>query len=322
MLELCRARLDSVAFRRQLRGELLRFVKFDAYCVNTVDPETLVITSSIGDGLSEPAARRLFELEETGTDFNPLTALARGPTHVATLAQATAGDVSRSQRMRELFLPLGFGDELRAALVIDGHCWGYLHLFRASTRPVFDATDVVRVERARALVGGALRAACLVGARPPVARVPAVLLLDAQGDLVAENVAARAWLSELAGDVGGTLPHPVHAVRSRVRAGAAAARYRTPAGEWLAFHGSSLRGGVALLLGTPGARELAPLLLLAHGLTAREREVGSLLLGGRSNADIATMLGISLHTTKDHVKAILAKTHAANRAEFAARFAV
>ena len=290
--------------------------------MNTVDPETLVITSSIGDGLSAEAARRLFEIEEAGLDFNPLTELARGPVHVATLTQVTEGDVSRSQRMRELFLPLGYGDELRAALVIDGHCWGYLHLFRASARPAFDATDVARVEQARALIGAALRAACLVGARPAAARSPAVLLLDAHGDLVAENAAAHAWLAELAGDVGGALPHPVHAVRSRSRTGAVVARYRTPAGDWLAFHGSSLRGGVALLLGTPGARELYPLLLLAHGLTARERDVGSLLLGGHSNADIAAALGISLYTAKDHVKVIFEKTRALNRADFAARFAV
>ena len=311
-----------MAFRRQLRGLLLRFVKFDAYCVNTVDPETLVITSSIGDGLSADAGRRLFELEEIGTDFNLLTELARGPVHVATLGQVTGGNVALSQRMHELFLPLGYGDELRAALVVDGYCWGYLHLFRAAGHPPFDVSDVAHIERARPLLGEALRSACLVGAPPTTARLPAVLLLDAQGDLLAETVAARAWLAELAGDVGGALPHPVHAVRSRVRTGAAAARYRTPGGAWLAFHGSSLRGGVALLLGTPGARELAPLLFLAHGLTAREREVGWLLFGGRSNADIAAALGISLYTAKDHVKAIFEKTRAQNRADFAARFAV
>jgi DNA-binding CsgD family transcriptional regulator len=300
----------------------LRYVKFDAYCVNTVDPETLVITSSIGDGLSADVARRLFEIEESGTDFNALTSLARGPVHVATLAQATGGEVTRSQRMRELFLALGFGDELRAALVVDRQCWGYLHLFRAAVSPAFDEIDVACIEQARPLVGGALRAACLVGQRPAISPGPAVLLLDAYGQLAAENGAARAWLGELAGDVGGALPHPIYAVRSRARAGAASARYRTPAGDWLAFHGSSLPGGVALVIGAAGARELAPLLFLAHGLTAREREVAGLLLHGRSNAEIAAALGIGLYTAKDHVKAILEKTQVANRADFAASFAV
>ena len=47
----------------------------------------MVITSSIGDGLPKAAARRLFEIEEAGDDFNQLGLLARGPCHVATLWQ-------------------------------------------------------------------------------------------------------------------------------------------------------------------------------------------------------------------------------------------
>jgi DNA-binding NarL/FixJ family response regulator len=53
-------------------------------------------------------------------------------------------------------------------------------------------------------------------------------------------------------------------------------------------------------------------------LTARESEVLGLIAIGRSNADIATALSISLNTVATHVRNILAKTGCANRTEAAA----
>jgi DNA-binding CsgD family transcriptional regulator/tetratricopeptide (TPR) repeat protein len=53
-------------------------------------------------------------------------------------------------------------------------------------------------------------------------------------------------------------------------------------------------------------------------LTARETEVLGLIAIGRSNADIATALSISLNTVATHVRNILAKTGCANRTEAAA----
>ena len=53
-------------------------------------------------------------------------------------------------------------------------------------------------------------------------------------------------------------------------------------------------------------------------LTAREAEVLRLIAIGRSNADIALALSISLNTVATHVRNILAKTGCANRTEAAA----
>jgi len=50
-------------------------------------------------------------------------------------------------------------------------------------------------------------------------------------------------------------------------------------------------------------------------LTERELEVLPLLASGMSNAEIAQQLTISISTTKHHVRAILSKLGAANRAE-------
>jgi len=325
LVELCGARLDSAGFRRKLREPLAQLIAFDAYCVNTVDPETLVITSSIGDGLSTAAARRLFEIEEQGVDFNQLASLAQGPCQIATLWRATGGRVEQSARMRELFLPLGWHDELRAALVVDGACWGYLHLFRGAGRAPFAERDVARIELARSLLAAALRAACLAGHDASVAKAPGVLMLDAAGEIVVESAAARGWLDACSGDVGGAVPHSVHVLGARLRRSAsgatAMARYRTPAGSWLAVHASQAGQRTALLLGSAHASELTSLLFLAYGLTPREREVGALILRGLGNQAIASSLGLALYTVKDHVQVILEKAGVPSRASFAAKYA-
>jgi DNA-binding NarL/FixJ family response regulator len=54
-----------------------------------------------------------------------------------------------------------------------------------------------------------------------------------------------------------------------------------------------------------------------EGLSVREVEVLRLLARGKSNAQIADELVISLNTVRRHVSNIYAKTGAANRAEAA-----
>ena len=53
-------------------------------------------------------------------------------------------------------------------------------------------------------------------------------------------------------------------------------------------------------------------------LTEREREVLTLIVEGKSNAEIAEELAVSLSTARFHVSAILSKLGATNRAEAAA----
>ncbi len=55
-------------------------------------------------------------------------------------------------------------------------------------------------------------------------------------------------------------------------------------------------------------------------LTDRELEVLRLMVQGRTNADIAREFVVSQGTVKFHVKNILRKLHAANRAEATSRY--
>jgi DNA-binding NarL/FixJ family response regulator len=56
------------------------------------------------------------------------------------------------------------------------------------------------------------------------------------------------------------------------------------------------------------------------GLTRREGQILQLMANGANNADIASRLYIANGTVKSHVKHILRKLGAANRAEAVARW--
>jgi DNA-binding CsgD family transcriptional regulator len=149
---------------------------------------------------------------------------------------------------------------------------------------------------------------------------------------------ARAWLDEL------PLSHfprgPIEEVPSawvvatlvRARAiaegrdqASARVRLRTREGRWLVAHASCLHdsdgaaSGGALVIEPAQAADLAPLFFEAYELSRREKEVARLLARGATTADIGATLFISLHTVRDHVKAILAKVGASSRGELVAK---
>ncbi len=68
-----------------------------------------------------------------------------------------------------------------------------------------------------------------------------------------------------------------------------------------------------VLASTPSAPDRA----LAT-LTAREAEIAELVAEGRTNAEIAKRLGLSVFTVKNHVSNVLTKLHAQTRTEVAA----
>jgi DNA-binding NarL/FixJ family response regulator len=112
--------------------------------------------------------------------------------------------------------------------------------------------------------------------------------------------------------------------RSALRAGARGAVYRdTPPGRLAAALVAVAQG---LVVGEEGfaeparqpARAAAPLL---EPLTPREREVLDLLVEGHTNRRIGERLGISEHTAKFHVNAILGKLGVESRTEAVAEAA-
>ena len=156
-------------------------------------------------------------------------------------------------------------------------------------------------------------------------------MLDERGSLVATTAAGERWLWELSGDERpGVLPLAVAAVVAHLDA---LHRDRTDVlprvhvqsrtGRWVVLHASEMRRAeagrqIAVVVEPASGVELAPLMLLAYGLTPRETEVAQAALQGKTNKATARDLRISEHTVEDHLKAIFTKVGVSTRGELTA----
>ena len=116
----------------------------------------------------------------------------------------------------------------------------------------------------------------------------------------------------------------VMAVGARAAAsGSFRARLRDAHGQWAVLQASPLIGGddgqIAVTIGPATGDQLIGLLLVAYGLTSRERDICREVIAGYSTADIAGRLFISAHTVQDHLKSVFTKVGVRSRGELVAR---
>jgi DNA-binding CsgD family transcriptional regulator len=279
---------------------------------------------------------RLAENEYFEDDVNKFSVLARSDTHVGSMRDATEGRPERSIRYRVLLDPNGFRDELRVAFERDGSCWGGVALYRRSAEP-FSARDGAAMTAVAPIVADGIRRSILTTALADndAPDAPGLVLLGAGNRVDAVSPAAEQWLADLVvtseSEAGDDLPSVIYAVASQARraaqgdldSGAALARARTRSGRWLALHGSLLDGDpsgrVSVILEPARPPQIAPLVALAYGLSAREREVTRLVIQGHSTTEIASMLSMSAHTVQDHLKSIFDKVGVRSRREMVGR---
>jgi DNA-binding CsgD family transcriptional regulator len=270
---------------------------------------------------------RFAEVEATGADVHPFRELSQAPDPVARLSDAESAVRAGSPRLAEIYRPLGFEHEVRAAFTTDGTCWGIAGLLRARGSSDFADEEVEFLTSVAPVVARAIRVAAVAErAGPPQRPGTAVLIADASGRVTAATPEARrivgAW--ESPGEAG--LRLAVSSVIAAVRSHGldrASARVRVPEGGWVTIAASPLDradGGteVAVTIEPTASSALADLLLRAHGLTARERQVCRQLFAGRSTAEVAARLFISANTVQDHLKSIFAKTGVRSRRELIA----
>ncbi len=311
-----------------------RAMPFDGVCMLTLDPVTGVPTSEIVEGgLPEAVRTRMAEIEVAGVDVNTFAGLRRSRCPVASLSEATAGELDRSLRQRELRAPNGFGDELRAVLVEGTTAWGALTLLRQSERRPFTPAETELVASVTTPLATGLRRALL--GTPPVA-APAEGLSSGIAVLGPDNVLALAdewaerWLAELNAErPAGRLPPVVAALAQRARMADAdhrapcEARVRTASGAWVVVRASALGpepvSEVAIVLEPARSRQLAPLIADAYGLTERERVITQHVAHGLATDDIAARECISPWTVQDHLKSIFEKVGVRTRGELVAR---
>jgi DNA-binding CsgD family transcriptional regulator len=336
ILRACNTGLDSVAFRAEVIRRLTPVLPVDAFWFATADPATLLFTGSLIDAIPEKATPLFVANEFSQADVNKWTQLARAPRPVNSIYLVTEGRPDQSTRYRDICLPLGLGDELRAVLRADDASWGFMCLHRERNGANFTLAEAAFLAEVSPHLAAGLRAALLFERAEAAVELdsPGLLILADDLSLLAATPAGERWLSELADrPLRQELPQVVYAAVARLTAleSSAApephlaprARVRTRAGQWLIVHASRLSGRgaaeSAVIIEPAAAAELAPLLLPAYGLTRREDEVAQLVLCGTATAGIAAKLRISEYTVQQHLKSVFDKTGVGSRRELVAR---
>jgi DNA-binding CsgD family transcriptional regulator len=328
--DLAAAGLDLVAFWREAGEVIAPLVPhYMGPCWFTLDPASLLITSHFNEFMPELPHDAL-ALEYYEDDVHNLADVARSPRGVSTLHEATGGDPSGSPRWRAN-IALGGDQELIAGLRTPrGDVWGALSLYREPGQPMFSGDEIAFVRAvAPALGEGACRALLLGEAQDPEGPdAPGLLVLSSAWEVESATPGVERWISDLPdGDWdAGRLPPAVLAVAGRALRTAegrdapgevALARVLSRSGMWVVLHGVALVSDgarrVAVVVQPAHPARIAPLLMSAYGLTAREQEVTRLVLQGESTASIAARLVLSAHTVQQHLKSIFEKTGVRSR---------
>jgi DNA-binding CsgD family transcriptional regulator len=319
--DVARSGLDLVSLWRQVTPLLAAGIPhFQSPCFFTVDPSSLLTTSHFQEGFGEIPDEWLAR-EFEAPDFNSMTSVLRSRTGVGTLYDATAGQPQRAVKFHEEMAPFGCEQELAFALrTARGESWGAVSLYRERGRPLFTEDEKAFAAAAGRLLADGARFALLLGqgTEPDLPDPPGVLVLDADLRVVSATPAVTAWLASLTGTLD-RLPAAVLAAAGAAlaREGEAIAHVRTEEGAWIVVHASRLPPSrqVAVVLNVADPTQLAPLLMRAHGLTDRERDLVHHVLTGASTTTIARKLTIAEDTVQQHLSSVFAKTGTRSRGE-------
>lgn len=329
--QLCRSGLGTDELRAAVLPRLRAVVPIDALWWAAADPATLLFTQAYREGLPQESGPYFVANEFLRDDVSKWTELARQPAGVSTLMHATGGDPSRSERYRDVFAPLGLQDELRVVLRQRGNCWGLMCLHREQAQATFSPEETRFVQRvaphlAEGARMGLLRQACEL---EHPSEGPGLVLLDAFGALAGMNGAAGRWLEELGGRADGSdLPVEIAALALRPRdldarePALPRLRVRTANHRWAVLHASwmssAIDGAIAIIVEAAAPAEAAPMIMLAYGLTDRERTITGLVCRGLSTRQIAATLQLSSDTAQDHLKSVFDRTGVHSRGELVA----
>jgi DNA-binding CsgD family transcriptional regulator len=330
----CYVGLGAAALRDETLRGLRSIVPVDAAFFATVDPATILFTSMMAEDPLAKAQALFLDNEYGHADVNKFTTLAMAVDPVGSLDSATAGHRRDSVRYAEVMAPLDLGDELRAALVAHGRCWGVICLHRADGPGAFSPHELALVRRLVPHLAEGLRRALVtaeMATAQPTIRGPGVVVLDEDMAITSANLEAEQWLTDLVEpgwDPGaGSLPATIRAVAARALrtaddAPTTVTRLRTRHGTWLTVHASRLLGPLglqtAIILESARPMEMASLYLDAHGLTPAQSRVAALVLQGHSTRQIVNELHISSHTLQEHLRAVFDKFGISSRRELVA----
>jgi DNA-binding CsgD family transcriptional regulator len=327
---LCADALSAKALRERVLAQLGQVLTFDAHVWMLTDPVTRVGTSPLADvpGLSWPRLPHLGRWRYL-TRLNRWADLMDSGMRVATLHQATGGNLALSALWREAQRELDVIDVATSVFWDNFGCWAWLELWRYAPALPFSRTDRVLLESLTGPVTTGLRRAQARAFIPDTADFrpdgPAVLLLDPDLQVRGQTPAAVEALYRLnpPDEPMPAIPAAVYNVAAAlvahehgVAVGPPWSRVHLGSGRWLTLRAAGTgtqEGDIAVSIEAATPAERLQVFALAYGLSRRERQVLEELSTGADSRTLARRLVISEHTINDHVKAILTKTDSATR---------
>lgn len=321
---MARKDLDHRVFAAEADVLVRETVPYDMAAWSTVDPASMLVTScTITGPVEEDPDRELrtFEIEWSGSDPATYAELADRPMPAAALSEEV-DDLLSVRRYRELMAPMGIGDELRLVFRSGNDSWGTLTAFRTAERPAFTQAEVAALAETGEVMADGVRSAFLrtaIDRDDAFDEPPGQLMTDTEGRPVATTEAAERLLDSL-GDPD-RVPAVVRSLVSAMRSGRKPSTTLSGSGGPLSLHAMDVKGAdgeVAIVVERPRPVVLADLIMRAHGLSERERQVTAEVMWGRTTDQIAARLDISPYTVQDHLKSIFDKVGVVTRGELIA----
>lgn len=324
---------------REITDRVRQVIPVDAACWHGIDPSNVLLTTAdpvelLANGFLTPetemvAAGAVVASEYQRDDVNTFATLAGRRRPSAILSETTRGRPERSARYNDFLAPFGLPYELRTALVTKGRTWGGVIFHRTEGAGDFRPEDAELMSKLSRPIAEALRNSVRFdAARRAGPRAPGLVVLDASDDIELMTAGTDELLELLAhaDPVARSLPASILFSAAQTRAASREGRRPEPlhvptAAGWVTLHGSvpsGARGRVAVVIQATPEDQAAPLRLEAFALTAREREVATMIAQDLDTATIAERLFISPWTVQDHCKAIFEKTGTRSRRELRA----
>lgn len=339
---------SSYAYIHSLLEELKPMIPFAGACCTNIDPYRLLSTGAVVEHNIESIHHQLLAYEYGHEDINPYDELVYSDHPVATLHHITEGRPEQSSRYRDILEPASFGDELRAALLYKGKCWGYLTLFRKKEQSVFSQQECDELSEIAPVIARHLRQFSL--AIPFVneikLRSPGIMMFSEQLELLSSNSDTCHWLDVLRQHEGITesvLPRPILTVASMALADYAHTAKSSAQSEHPSTENSPIQvcvpvrqhdyvhitayglyaetTGIQLMIAIQSASplDILPWMMEAYHLSEREQQIVDQVIEGLSTRKIADILHISPYTVQDHLQSIFSKTKTTSRRELIAR---
>ena len=322
---------DERSLRIALVEDLRRRVPFSSHVWALVDPETNVATAP----LATVPDRFMVQLPGVVRRryLTTVNRWDRMDIPVASLHQATDGNLAESLLHREVLGPEGIGDIASIVFRDRFGIWAFLELWRLEADAPFTDSELEILGEDVATITGALRRcqARTFDGRPPTPERPgpAVLFLSPELKVLGQTPQTDGYLRALLPTDVDRQPVPAGAynVAAALLAQEAGihphppvARAHLAGGLWLTFRAARVESdvpaaerdiAVTIELTSPAERRM--LYAWSHGLTARETELLHRLSLGADTRTLAHELYLSEHTVQDHLKSIFDKTNTRSR---------